>query len=299
MPATLDDAGRWIDGHREELHAELAKSGAILFRGFPLQTPEDFDGFVRAFKYPNFRYADSLSNAVRAVRTERVFSANEAPASVQIHLHHEMAQTPIFPGKLFFYCEIPAETGGSTPLCRSDLLFERLMQEAPRFAEDCERKGLKYTNVMPGRDDPSSGMGRSWRSTLRAADRDAAEERLRMLGYSWEWLDDDCLRVTTPVLPAVWELGPGRKAFFNQLIAAACGWKDARNDPSRAITFGDGQPLDREGVMRAVELARPFTFNIPWQAGDVALVDNMIMMHARQPFAGTRKVWASLVAAEE
>jgi hypothetical protein len=297
--AALDDAVDWVARHRELLATQLAEAGAILFRGFPLTTPEDFDAFVQGFDYPNFRYQDSLSNAVRAVRTERVFSANEAPASVQIHLHHEMAQTPIFPQKLLFFCEIPAETGGATPLCRSDLLFERLTREAPRFAADCERKGLKYTNVMPGADDPASGMGRSWRSTLRATDREAAEMRLRALGYTWEWLDDDCLRATTPVLPAVWDLGEGRKSFFNQLIAAACGWKDARNDPSRAITYGDAEPLDRQGVLLAVELGKPLTFDVAWQAGDVALVDNMIMMHARRPFTGTRKVWASLVAADE
>ncbi len=296
--ATSDNVGDWIDRHRDELREELSASGAILFRGFPLTTPEDFDRFIQAFGFANFRYEESLSNAVRVVRTERVFSANEAPAEVQIHLHHEMAQTPVFPGKLFFFCEIAAETGGATPLCRSDLLFERLSQEVPQFAADCEQKGLKYTNVMPGDDDPSSGMGRRWQSTFSAESREDAERRMRELGYSWEWLDDGCLRATTPVLPAVWELGPGRKSFFNQLIAAACGWKDSRNDPSRAITFGDGGPLDHEAVLRAVELSQPFTFDVPWQAGDVALVDNMITMHARRPFTGTRKVWASLVAAD-
>ncbi len=296
--ATLDDVGTWVEAHRDELSGQLAASGAILFRGFPLTTPEDFDQFIQAFGFPNFRYEESLSNAVRVVRTDRVFSANEAPAEVQIHLHHEMAQTPVFPGKLFFFCEIAAESGGATPLCRSDLLFERLSQEVPQFAADCEQKGLKYTNVMPGHDDPSSGMGRSWQSTFSAESREDAERRMSQLNYSWEWLDDGCLRATTPVLPAVWELGPGRTSFFNQLIAAACGWKDSRNDPSRAITFGDGEPLDHEAVSRAVELSKPFTFDVPWQAGDVALVDNMITMHARQPFTGTRKVWASLVAAD-
>ncbi len=296
--ATLDDVSDWIDRHRDELSEQLATSGAILFRGFPLTTTDDFDQFIRAFGFANFRYAESLSNAVRVVRTDRVFSANEAPAEVPIHLHHEMAQTPVFPGKLFFFCEIAAETGGATPLCRSDLLFERLSQEAPKFATDCEHKGLKYTNVMPGHDDPSSGMGRSWQSTFSAESREDAERRMGELNYSWEWLDDDCLRATTPALPAVWELGPGRKSFFNQLIAAACGWKDSRNDPSRAITFGDGQPLDHEAVSQAVELSKRFTFDVPWQAGDVALVDNIITMHARRPFTGTRKVWASLVAAD-
>ena len=39
-------------------------------------------------------------------------------------------------------------------------------------------------------------------------------------------MPDGSLRVTTPVLPAVRRLANGRKSFFNQLIAAAAGWKD-------------------------------------------------------------------------
>ncbi len=39
--------------------------------------------------------------------------------------------------------------------------------------------------------------------------------------------------------------------------------------------------------------------NVARQPDDVALVENRISMHARQPFRGTRKMWASLVAAEQ
>jgi hypothetical protein len=294
---SLDDACAWIAARKGELVAEASRSGTVFFRGFPLRTPEDFDRFVTAFHLPNFAYEDSLSNAVRINKTPRVFTANEAPPDVTIYFHHEMAQTPIYPSKLFFFCEQPSVTGGATPLCRSDVLWERLVERCPRFAKDCETKGLRYSNVMPAANDPASGMGRSWQSTLRAQTPQEAEDRLRGLGYSWTWQDDGCLRATTPVLRAVYDLGDGRKSFFNQLIAAFCGWKDTRNDPSKAITFGDGTPLDKEAVMTAVALAEELAFDVPWQQGDVALVDNYVVMHGRRTFTGTRKVLASLVAA--
>jgi hypothetical protein len=79
------------------------------------------------------------------------------------------------------------------------------------------------------------------------------------------------------------------------LIAAAQGWKDARNDPSKAITHGDGTPLDREAVQRVAAMAEELTFDTPWHPGDVALLDNLVVMHGRRPFRGTRKVLASLV----
>lgn len=294
--ATLEQALQWVKENKEELDAKAAKSGAILFRNFPLHTDLDFDAFIRAFDFPKFKYEDSLSNAVRTNRTELVFTANEAPKDVTIYLHHEMAQTPVYPSKLFFFCEQAAEEGGATPLCRSDVLFDMLKKELPEFAKNCEEKGLKYRSVMPAANDAQSGMGRSWQSTFSVETREEAEAAMEKLGYTYRWLEDGCLEATTPLLDAVREMPDGRKTFFNQLIAAFEGWKDTRNDPAKAITFGDGTPLNPEDAHRAAALAEEITFDVPWQNGDVALVDNYVAMHGRRTFSGTRKVLAALVA---
>ena len=293
---SLSEGCEWARGVADELSKAAFDHGAVLVRGLPMASPKDFDAIVSAFNFPNFSYADSLSNAYRINFTPRVFSANEAPPDVTIFLHHEMAQTPIYPSKLFFFCQAAADEGGATPICRSDILWDRLREQNPDFADACLAKGLKYSNVMPAEEDRSSGMGRSWQSTFSADTREAAEARLAKLGYSWEWQPNGDLRVTTPVLPAVRDLGDGRASFFNQLIAAFNGWKDTRNDPAKAITLGDGTPLDPANVAAASALADELTFDIPWQAGDLALVDNYIAMHGRRTFKGTRRVLASLVA---
>jgi len=293
---TAEETHQWIEASCDTLVRQAREHGAILFRGFPVHTDQDFDAFVAAFGLTNFTYEDSLSNAVRTNRTERVFTANEAPAQVNICLHHEMAQTPVYPSRLFFFCEQAADSGGQTPLCRSDVLFARMQQQMPQFTDDCAEKGLLYTHVMPASDDAGSGMGRSWQSTWKATTRHEAEARMQELDYSWQWLDDGCLKVTTPVIPAVMELSDGRSTFFNQLIAAFHGWKDARNDPSKSITFGDGSELSQATMDQVIGMAEDITFDTPWQSGDVALVDNFVAMHGRRTFTGTRKVLASLVA---
>ena len=295
---SLIDATAWASQQKQELIALSATHGALFLRGFPLKTAEDFDAMIVAFGLPNFPYKESLSNAVRINRTERVFTANEAPASVMIYLHHEMAQTPIFPSKLFFFCEQPPEKGGATPLCRSDVLLDQLKSRAPEFAQACQEKGLKYTNVMPAAADHSSGMGRSWQQTFNISTKHEAEARMEKLGYTWKWLEDGSLQATTPVLRAVFDLPDGRQSFFNQLIAASQGWQDARNDPSKSVTLGDGSPLDTESVLLAAKLGEELSFNVTWEQGDLALVDNFVTMHGRRPFTGTRKILASLVAAD-
>ncbi len=292
--ASLESALAWIASQREYLLSLSTLHGAVLFRGFPLTNAEDFDAFVAAFAIENFPYQRSLSNAVRVNFTERVFSANEAPPTVKILLHHEMAQTPLFPATLLFFCEIAAEQGGATPICRSDILFDRLQRECPDFIDSLQRRGLKYSNVMPGANDPKSGMGRSWQSTLGVESKAQAESRLQELGYSWQWLEGDCLRATTPVLPAVREVSPGRYTLFNQLIAAYAGWSDERNDPSSAIRHGDDSKLDAGAVAKMIDLSMELTFDVAWQAGDAVLIDNTVAMHGRKPFTGKRRVLASL-----
>lgn len=288
------DLSTWITTHRAELLELSTQHGAVLCRNFPIGSIADFDALVVALGVENFPYRQSLSNAVRVNKTERVFTANEAPPTAQILFHHEMAQTPLFPEHILFYCEQSAATGGATPICRSDILYERLAIECPEFLSRCEQKGLKYTNVMPDENDAQSGQGRSWRSTLGVDSRAAAEERLRALNYCWDWQPDGSLRATTPILPAVMDVGNGRKTFFNQIIAAYCGWKDTRNDPSSAVRHGDDTPLDGAAVLRAAALADELAFDVAWQNGDVTLIDNRIAMHARRTFSGTRKVLASL-----
>jgi alpha-ketoglutarate-dependent taurine dioxygenase len=279
----------WIQENLSALESRLSTSGAILFRGFPVDSAESFDTFSAAFEYPSFTYRESLSNAVRVNLTERVFTANEAPKDVEIFLHHEMAQTPLSPDKLFFFCRSAATSGGATPICRSDKLFAALHEEDPALAAEFSAKGLKYITHMPSENDPQSGQGRSWRSTLSADTVDAAEEKLSQLGYTWSWDKNGGLRAVTPILPAVRTLDNGTQVFYNQLIAAYLGWQGVKQDPSRAITFGDGSALPVTGLQRIVELSSRYTFDIPWQDGDIALIDNKLTMHGRRPFSGTRQ----------
>ena len=276
------------------LMQQLATHGAILFRSCGVMDTQAFDDFVAGFALPNFPYDESLSNAVRHNRTPRVFTANEAPQDVEIFLHHEMAQTPYFPSHLFFFCEQAAAAGGATPLCRSDVLLETLTQHLPDFVGRCRALGARYSLTMPAEADTTSGQGRSWRQTLNVDTKEAAEARLAALEYDWQWLPHDAIRTTTPTLSLIRHAPSGSEVFFNQLIAAFCGWQDQRNEGTRSVTYGDGSAFDDADVQSAVELAYDLVFDLPWESGDVALIDNYQVMHGRRPFSGQRSVLASL-----
>ena len=295
-PIDDDALLHWVEKNKVKIEDELKTHGAILFRDMGVNDDQNFDSFIRAFDWPSFTYEESLSNAVRRNRTELVFTANEAPPDVSIFLHHEMAQTPIYPSKLFFYCELASQSGGSTPICRSDILLEHLKREIPNFVSACEDRGVKYSQTMPSDNDLESGQGRSWGSTLSANSPEEAETKLRKLDYEWQWRGDGSLSVITPRLPAIRILDDGRKVFFNQLIAAFRGWQDARNVGEKSICYGDNSPISNEDMEVVIRLSDLLTFDVPWQTGDIVLVDNFMTMHGRRPFEGQRRVLASLVA---
>ena len=279
----------WLRSQIPTLKSQLASCGTVLFRGFPIACAEDFDLFSAAFGYGDFSYQESLSNAVRINFTPRVFSANEAPPDVEIFLHHELAQTPVAPEKIFFCCLSAAEHGGATPLCRSDLLYQAFKSEHPEWAEQFERLGLKYTTRMPHMADANSGQGRSWSSTLSVQSAAEAEARLSALGYTWQWQENQSLLATTPALPAVRRLPDGSESLFNQVIAAYRGWKRTGDSPDEILTFGNGASIPVPSLEAMVKLADKFTIPVEWQDGDIALVDNHRVMHGRKPYSGSRK----------
>ncbi|PSS07395.1 Clavaminate synthase-like protein [Actinidia chinensis var. chinensis] len=85
-----------------------------------------------------------------------------------------------------------------------------------------------------------------------------------------------------------------RKIWFNSMVAAYTGWEDARNDPAKAVTFGDGKPLPTDIICDCLKILDKENVAIPWQKGDVLLLDNWAVLHSRRPFDPPHHVLASL-----
>lgn len=85
-----------------------------------------------------------------------------------------------------------------------------------------------------------------------------------------------------------------RKIWFNSMVLAYTGWKDSRNDPVKAVTFGNGDSLPAEIVYDCLKILEEECVAIPWKKGDVLLIDNLAALHSRRLFEPPRRVLASL-----
>ena len=101
-----------------------------------------------------------------------------------------MAQADRYPTRVFFFCDLPPQSGGETPLCRSDVVYERMAAEFPAFCAKLEAQGVRYVRVMPELDDNSSPIGRGWRSTYHTQVREEVEAKCREVGTETEWLEN-------------------------------------------------------------------------------------------------------------
>ncbi|KAI9110136.1 hypothetical protein K1719_019177 [Acacia pycnantha] len=282
-----------IQTHKQFLETLLLESGAVLLRGLPVNTASDFNDVVEAFGYEELPYIGG--NAPRLNVSGRVYTANEAPHDQKIHFHHEMAQLPEFPSKLFFFCEVLPASGGETPIVLSHIVYERMKKRHPEFVERLEKHGLIYIRVLGEEDNPSSPIGRGWKSTFLTHDKIVAEKRASRLGMKLEWLEDGGVRTRMGPISGIREdKARQRKIWFNSLVAAYTGWKDERNDPVKAVTFGDGKPIPGDVVHDCLRILDEESVAVPWQKGDVLFIDNLAVLHSRNSYTPPRRVLASL-----
>lgn len=110
-----------------------------------------------------------------------------------------------------------------------------------------------------------------------------------------EWMEDGGVKTIMGPIPAIkYDESRQRKIWFNSMVAAYTGWKDDRNDPVKAVTFGNGKPLPADIVHDCLTILEEESVAIPWQKGDVLLIDNWAVLHARRSFNPPRRILASL-----
>lgn len=291
-----EDFKRILSEYSGELKDCLAEYGSILFRGFPIRGADEFEGCLEAARFEEMPYVGGAAPR-RQVTNKRILTTNESPPSEKIPFHHEMSQVPSPPPYVFFYCEIPPESGGQTGILHSHEMYNAFFELAPEFAQKIESSGVRYIRVMPPKDDETSPIGRSWPATFQTSDKNEAENKMTEMGMDWEWLENGDLKTITKPLPAVRkDPQTGKKTFFNSMVAAYMGWQDKRNDRKKAVVMPDGSYMD-DAVMTALEnIMEEKAVAFEWEKGDMLWVNNNLVLHSRYPFKGERLILASIAA---
>ncbi|KAL4583804.1 hypothetical protein LXL04_008388 [Taraxacum kok-saghyz] len=280
-----------IKTNRAWLDSLLHQSGAVLFRGFHVSSASDFNDVVESSGYEDFSYGVGGAGS-RTKVVGRVYTANEAPPDQDIPFHNEMSHAPVFPSKLFFFCEVEPGSGGETCIAPSHVIYEKMKEKHPNFVIEMEEKGLISTRVLGDEYDPSSPIGRSWKETFMTDNKTVAEERAANLGMKLEWVEGGVRVMIGPKPGFKYDELRKRKVWFNGVAGRI---KDKLNDdPSKGAMFGDGKPLPDDVSSDCRKILDEECFTLQWRKGDVLLLDNLAVQHARRPLImPPRRVLAS------
>jgi alpha-ketoglutarate-dependent taurine dioxygenase len=324
--SSLEGLKNWLKENHAEVEQNLFKHGAVLFRGFDIQTPMDFEQVAKSVDADLKN--DYMGTSPRDKKTEYAFSASELPPHYPIMQHCEMSFLPSAPRRLFFYAHVAPPFGGETPVCDFRKVYQELKPEV-RMA--FEQKGVKHIRNYASPDSKArTGFQlKSWFDMFHTADKNLVEQKCKEHDIICEWKEHDGLRMTN--IGSAFKTHPitGEIAWFNHtqvfhIDAAAIEYKfihkrqkrwdtfktslylDAMtwykklttnpNDQSMHVTFGDGTEIPKEYVQHIQELIWKNMSIYAWQKGDVICIDNFSTSHGRLPYYGDRNVmvcWTS------
>lgn len=287
------DLAEWAETNRGFIEKKLLEHGAILFRGFSVNSVPEFEKFAGAVCPELFGEYGDLP---RAGQGGKVYGSTPYPTDETILFHNESSHMHRWPMMIAFYCVKAAESGGESPIIDCRRIYQ-LME--PAIRDRFERDGLMYVRNF------TDGLDVSWQDFFHTSDRSAVENYCHAAGIDFEWQADNGLR-TRQVCPAVvTHPETGEKVFFNQvqLHHPACLAPAVRESLlsmmsedalPRNVYYGDGALIEDSVMEYLGEFYRGLAVAFPWQEHDIAMLNNMLVAHSRNPFVGERKIVVAL-----
>jgi hypothetical protein len=194
--------------------------------------------------------------------------------------------------KIWFHCVQPSQVGGETPIADSRLVYRQLDPAIrQRFAE----KRLMYVRNY------GNGLDLPWQQAFSTEDRSQVERFCRASNIQFQWKDDGEL-ATRQVCQAVAQHPvTGEWVWFNQahlfhISNLAAPVRETlisivgEQGVPRNVFYGVVSQIELEALEHIREVLQRCQVSFPWQAGDVLMLDNMLVAHGRSTFQGARKV---------
>lgn len=280
----------WIDENKALLDQQLIEHGAVLFRDFQFDGEKEFQSIVNQLCDHTLSYV--YRSTPRTKVGANIYTATEYPAHKSIPFHNETAYARDWPMRLIFYCALPAEEGGETPIADTVKVTMRI---PPEILDKFTGKQVMYVRNY------GSGVDLDWPTVFQTSDKAEVERYCTDHGIEFEWRGNGCLRTRQVCQAVASHPYTDKLIWFNQAHLFHISSVDEKTRKSllkiykedelpRNTYYGDGSPIEDAFLeqIRACYDAERVVF--PWKAKDVLVIDNMLVSHARNPFKGTRRV---------
>jgi len=283
-----EDIIAFLGQNHADIREKIKKYGALLFRGSSLLQLSDLEKIANRFLDKNvveYNYGSSP----RTKLLGNVYTSTEYPNNLMIQLHNENSYTDNYPSFLFFYCLIPSEDGGETPIVDSALIYESIDKN---IRDEFETKRVMYTRNY------TNTFDLTWQQSFATEKKEDVEKYCKFHDIDFEWITTSHLR-TRQICDAV-KMHHGKKIWFNQahLFNQENNdeiFKDFYKDMSpieypRNSFFGDGSIIPKEYIDHIKNIYTENMILETWQKGDLMILDNLAFAHGRMPYKGNRRI---------
>jgi alpha-ketoglutarate-dependent taurine dioxygenase len=268
----------------EEIWDAYQRSGLLLFKGFRAEAHQ-----LRIFAGRFSEGSEFLSPGRETHETPEgpVYLAEAGAGYVE--LHRENGFLTLQPDIIWFCCEVPSRAGGETTYCDGVALWKAFSEETRQFFLRQRVVGRQYGIPIAhfqGLFGPecSAEEVRGFLEVL-ASGAEPLNERIDHLNARADYGQDaDGTFRMNFHCSAVIKTRYGKEyAFANQMPVYLK--KNEALDHGRTLTLEDGSPLPSAIVEEVAEVSRGLTEAIPWEAGDLSMIDNSRFMHGRNAFS--------------
>ncbi|MFF4077772.1 TauD/TfdA family dioxygenase [Streptomyces sp. NPDC001777] len=274
----------------------LVQEKALVLRGFGVSSGT-YETVADALLPRRLAYVHGNSPRTKVGNVgENVYTSTEYPPEYQISLHNEMSYAHEWPGRLLFHCDRAPATGGATPVVDGQLWLESIDPEVRQAFST----GVRYTQNLHG----GRGLGKSWQDTFETEDRGRVEDFLAGTGADWKWKSDGTLWISRIGPGTLHHPVTGAEVWFNQadqFHVAGLGEEAAllmelmsEDEMPQAASYADGTPIPAEHIAHVQEVGLRHAVDVDWNAGDLLLIDNILVGHGRRPYTGNRRVLVAM-----
>ncbi|MCC5601618.1 TauD/TfdA family dioxygenase [Nostoc favosum] len=256
---------------------EIFKScGLLLFQGFGVNS-EQMQAFAEQF---SSRFI--LDRHRPIIDRKKGLVTLVDPDMHYISPHCENANTPSFrPDVVWFCCDVPAEEGGETLFWDGVQIWNEMNEDLRQlFASNKIRYFQKFPADL-------------WKRFLGTGATLADVKRmLEGLEVNYQIYKDQSVSLEYFCSAVVKTKYGNQDAFANSILTE----NTEENDEDAIVTFEDGSLIPVVVINQIEQLMDRFTGVIPWQSGDLLMIDNSRFLHGRNSFTDSRRRVFSLLS---
>ncbi len=312
---------KWVKENYDILRKEMSIIGGLLFKGFDIKTPEDFDLIARTIE-PKLCTAHDFDDGTRLWYTDHIYEASLgsiAKEQIPLSFHNEDAFVPYVPSTIMLCSLQASKYGGETIMADCRKVFASFPQELQQKFLD---KDIKNSFTM--HDSTflvNTRLPKNEKAIIKLATKYGATKTYRIGDFSTRftfeiptvikhessdkpiWFSRAHQTTSLSRIIDIWHSYKYKKNIFSTfegfyvMIKTILShyWFQIRmakipDEQKNIYTLKNGEPISVGDQFKICSAYWKNAVIEPLNAGDFIILDNRLVTHGRLPYKGHRRL---------